>query len=158
MGPTEWNVEERWDDFRDDDGQDILSGSNGGHHWNVHSLAGRINISNTSISLPTMEPTDMKKTDGTARTVMVKDINSGSGSSFPGSYAVGNTLYFRADDEPMKRTVEERWNGFRHGDNDISSGSYSIDASSDIHRQHTYFTADGTGNELGRAMERLQAR
>ena len=42
----------------------------------------------------------MWKSDGTASgTVMVKDINSGSGSSSP-SYltAVGNTLYFQASD------------------------------------------------------------
>jgi ELWxxDGT repeat protein len=40
------------------------------------------------------------KSDGTALgTVMVKDIYSGSGSGTPDSLtAVGNTLYFRADD------------------------------------------------------------
>ena len=42
----------------------------------------------------------MWKSDGTASgTVMVKDIRSGSGSSSPyGFTAVGNTLYFSADD------------------------------------------------------------
>jgi ELWxxDGT repeat protein len=43
---------------------------------------------------------ELWKSDGTASgTVMVKDINSGSGSSSPSQLtAVGNTLYFRAND------------------------------------------------------------
>ena len=42
----------------------------------------------------------MWKTEGTAAgTVMVKDINSGSGKSNPSELtAIGNTLYFRAND------------------------------------------------------------
>jgi hypothetical protein len=40
------------------------------------------------------------KSDGTTSgTVMVKNINSGSGSSYPNYLtAVGNTLYFQAND------------------------------------------------------------
>ena len=43
---------------------------------------------------------DLVKSDGTASgTVMVKDINSGSGSSDLSEFTViGNTLYFSADD------------------------------------------------------------
>ena len=43
---------------------------------------------------------ELWKSDGTASgTVMVKDINSGSGSSWPGQFVVlGNTLYFTAND------------------------------------------------------------
>ena len=83
--------------------KDIWSGSNGGHHWNCSALGWPyVNISNT-LYFTANDGTngcELWKTDGTASgTVMVKDIKSGSGSSFPGSlYAVGNTLYFRADD------------------------------------------------------------
>ena len=83
--------------------KDIWSGSNGGLLWNG-SLVGwpYVNISNT-LYFAANDGTngyELWKTDGTASgTVMVKDINSGSGSSFPGSlYALGNTVYFRADD------------------------------------------------------------
>ncbi|MDB2457772.1 hyalin, partial [bacterium] len=43
--------------------------------------------------------TELWKSDGTTTgTTMVKDINSGSSSSFPGMFtAIGNTLYFSAD-------------------------------------------------------------
>ena len=54
-----------------------------------------------SISKPRRnQRSELWKSDGTASgTVMVKDINSGSGSSSPSSLtAVGNTLYFRAND------------------------------------------------------------
>ena len=49
---------------------------------------------------------------------MVKDIRSGSGGSLPWYLtAVGNTLYFEADDGTNGlRIVEERWNSLRHGD------------------------------------------
>ena len=44
--------------------------------------------------------TELWKSDGTTTgTTMVKDINSGSSSSFPDMFtAIGNTLYFSADD------------------------------------------------------------
>ena len=70
---------------------------------------------------------ELWKSDGTASgTVMVKDINNGSASGIstnPGSStnfeitAVGNTLYFQANDGINGgRIVEERWNSLRHGD------------------------------------------
>ena len=137
--------------------KDIWSGSSSGHHWNG-SLVGwpYVNISNT-LYFAANDGTngyELWKTDGTASgTVMVKDINSGSGSSFPGSlYAVGNTLYFRADDGT---NGNELWksDGTASGTvmvKDIWSGSYSSWMYHPTSIGNTlYFTAtDGTGNEL----------
>ena len=137
--------------------KDIWSGSNGGHLWNG-SLVGwpYVNISNT-LYFAANDGTngyELWKSDGTASgTVMVKDINSGSGSSFPGSlYALGNTLYFRADDGT---NGNELWksDGTASGTvmvKDIWSGSYSSWMYHPTSIGNTlYFTAtDGTGNEL----------
>jgi trimeric autotransporter adhesin len=47
---------------------------------------------------------ELWKSDGTAnRTVMVKDIYSGGSSSPSQLVAVGNTLYFRANDGIMEK-------------------------------------------------------
>ena len=137
--------------------KDIWSGSNGGLLWNG-SLVGwpYVNISNT-LYFAANDGTngyELWKTDGTASgTVMVKDINSGSGSSFPGSlYAVGNTLYFRADDGT---NGNELWksDGTASGTvmvKDIWSGSPSSWIYHPTSIGNTlYFTAtDGTGIEL----------
>ncbi len=107
----------------------------------------------------------MWKSDGTASgTVMVKDINSGSSTSFPDYLtAVGSTLYFRAYDGT---NGYELWksDGTSAGTvmvKDINSGSGSSYPS--------YLTAVGstsisepmtepTESNCGRAMEPPQAR
>jgi ELWxxDGT repeat protein len=93
------------------------------------------------------------KSDGTTSgTVMVKDINSGSGSSYPNYLtAVGNTLYFKATDGTYG---EELWksDGTASGTvmvKDIRSGSGSSSPSYLTAVGNTlYFQAnDGTDGE-----------
>ena len=74
-----------------------------------------------SFSKPTdgINGIELWKSDGTANgTVMVKDINSGSGKQFSTEFtAVGNTLYFQARRRNQRsRIVEERRNSQWHSD------------------------------------------
>ena len=93
-------MEERWNSLRHGDGQ--------GHQqrkW--QQLSHYLTAVGNTLYFQADDGTngyELWKSDGTASgTVMVKDINSGSGSSYP-SYltAVGNTLYFQATTEPTE--------------------------------------------------------
>lgn len=69
--------------------------ANGGNPSNFCVMNGKLYFSASDAN-----GTELWVTDGTtAGTVMVKDINSGSGNSSPSRLtAIGNTLYFRAND------------------------------------------------------------
>ena len=108
---------------------------------------------------------ELWKSDGTASgTVMVKDINSGSGSSSPDRLtAVGNTLYFQANDGT---NGYELWKSDGTASStvmvkDIDSGSSSSSpttsqplATPSISKPVT----EPTDMNFGRAMELPQAR
>ena len=109
---------------------------------------------------------ELWKSDGTASgTVMVKDINSGSGRQLSLLLTViGTTLYFQADDGTNGR---ELWksDGTASGTvmvKDINSGSECSSSPYDLTAvgNTLYFSAtDGTnGTNCGRAMEQPQAR
>ena len=80
--------------------KDINSDDSGSGVSKLTAVGNTLYFSASDGSSDTDNGVELWKSDGTASgTVMVKDINSGSGYSYPsGLTAVGNTLYFRAYD------------------------------------------------------------
>jgi ELWxxDGT repeat protein len=152
--------EELWKSDGTATGTVMLKDINGGDSSSPHHLTA---VGNTLyfIANDGTNGEELWKSDGTTNgTVMVKDIKSGSGDGFTESLfhsydltAVGNTIYFRADDGT---NGEELWksDGTAAGTemvNDINSGSgSSIPAYLTAIGNTLYFRADdGTnGHEL----------